>query len=569
MKKINIKALLFVVLLLSVVLLVNSCKRGLEIKDQPQVVLNEAILKAKAHVESILQEQGSDSFVKKMGFEMNWEKAVIDSTKNIRVPIYFDLNKLKPLDSKQKVPAKTKDVFELYIKNDKGQTEVSIMQFMNIGGKYYPLRFTLTGESKTKLKASIFKKDILAIGGNGGKILSSAFNKKMITESGFMQLLQYAYGSGYVAAVIYECPMGTLFNPLICACDWPENVTSGALYPEIYMIIIDASSNFQIVPYNFSFHPSEIQNDPEYPEGPIGGGGNTGSNVDCAGVTGGTAYMASCGCIGGTTGIQNCDQMCTVSAMLSSIAPMVRPGTNINLSASITTSGSATIIDKGFQVYYQGTWSELSIKFDTQTDQGNTYALNDAEINVLGELRYRLKIVYTCNGVESTVYSNEVSTYSRYTSTEFLAEFASQMSSAWSQTVASTIANQGTKFEYGFAVYYRASTRNVELDGSIVSDSAPCGTVTFGVVLNNITLPVTIDPFYGTSFTVGNFHTHPPITYCSSNESLVPGSSDKDLGFTTKYPRIVRTYTNTVSGGHNINLPLTDHVTHSKTVTDY
>ncbi|TKC06961.1 hypothetical protein [Pedobacter frigoris] len=569
MNIINTKTPLCVVLLLGIILLGNSCKRGLEIQNQPEVVVNETILKAKAHVESILEEQGSDSFVKKMRFEMNWEKAIIDSADNIRVPIYFDLSKLKPKDGKQKAPAEIKAVFELYIKNVSGQTEVSIMQFMNVGGKYYPLRLTLTGELKTKLKASVFKKDVLSIGGNGGKILSSAFNKKMITESGFMELIQMSYGSNYLAVVIRECQMGTWFNPTTCMCDWPENVDSGGFYPEIFMIIIDAASNYQYLPYPFSFHPSSITPDPEYPEGPIGGGGNTGGNVDCAGVTGGTAHMADCGCIGGTTGIQNCDQMCTVSAMLSSIASTVRPGTNINLNATITTSGAVSITDKAFEVYYQDTWLEGSIKFDTEFDQGNTYAINNAEINVLGALKYRLKIIYTCNGVESTTYSNEVNTYSRYTSTEFLSEFASQMSSAWSQTVASTTASQGTKFEHGFAVYYRAATRNVELDGATVSASAACGVATFGVTLSERTLSGTIDPFYGANFTVGNFHTHPPLTFCSSNESLAPGPSNVDLGFTTNYPRIVRTYTNTVSGGHNINLSLTDHLTHSKTVTDY
>ncbi|TKC06958.1 hypothetical protein [Pedobacter frigoris] len=322
MNKINMKALLCVVLLLGTTLLVNSCKRGLEIKDQPQVVLNEAILKAKAHVESILQEQGSDSFVKTMGFEMNWEKAIVDSANHIRVPIYFDLSKLKPKDSKQTAPAKTKDVFELYIKNVRGQTEVSIMQFMSIGGKYYPMRYTLAGQLKTKLKASVFKRDVLSIGGNGDKILSSVFNKKMITESGVMELIQMTYGSNYLAAVIYECPLGTLFDPVACLCDFPENVSSGAIYPELFMMIITASSTYQIVPYTYSFHPSEItDDDPEYPDGPVNN-----QVGDCAGVTGGNAYNTCCGCIGGSTGISDCSEFSdsptlTPTASIAEVSP--------------------------------------------------------------------------------------------------------------------------------------------------------------------------------------------------------------------------------------------------------
>lgn len=562
------KGLVCFALLFGIALLVNSCKRGLEIQNQPQLIVNQAILKAKAHVESILLKQGSDSFVKKMGFEINWEKAIIDSANNIRVPIYFDLSKLKPKDGKQFTTQKNKNIFELYIKNDKGQTEVSIMQFMNISGKYYPLRFTLTGELKTKLRDSISIQDInmLSKNGNGNKIASMAFDKTMISESGFMELVQMMYGYGYLAVVMYECPFGTFFNPTTCVCDYPENVNSGAFYPELFMMIIDSSNSYQLVPYTFSFHPSSITPDSEYPEEPIGGGSG---NVDCAGVAGGTAHMADCGCIGGTTGIQDCSQVCTVSATLSSVAETVRPGSTINLTASITTSGAVTITDKRFDVYYRGVWHETAILFDSAIDLGSTFTYNNVMVNVLGELGYRLKITYICNGVESTVYSNEVSTYSQYTSTELLAEFASEMSSCWSQTVASTIANQGTKYEYGFSAYYHASgDRKVKIYGSIVSASVSCGT---GVLLLGLDERPTsqVDPTYGADFTVGNFHTHPPLTYCPSNHSIVPGPSTIDMGSTTNYPRIVRTYTNTVNGGHDINLSLTDHLTHSKTVTDY
>ncbi|WP_316793701.1 hypothetical protein [Pedobacter frigoris] len=321
MNIINTKTPLCVVLLLGIILLGNSCKRGLEIQNQPEVVVNEAILKAKVYVESILEEQGSDSFVKKMGFEINWEKAIVDSANNIRVPIYFDLSKLKPKDSKQIAPAKTKDVFELYIKNVRGQTEVSIMQFMSVGGKYYPLRYTLAGQLKTKLKASVFKRDVLSIGGNGNKILSSAFNKKMITESGFMELVQFAYGSSYLAVVIYQCPSLMLFDPITCLCDNEENVSSGVFYPELFMMIIDGSFNYEFVPYTYTFHPSDIEDDPEYPDGPVNNQAG-----DCAGVVGGSAYNTCCGCIGGTTGISDCSELAdpptlTPTASIAEVSP--------------------------------------------------------------------------------------------------------------------------------------------------------------------------------------------------------------------------------------------------------
>lgn len=143
------------------------------------------------------------------------------------------------------------------------------------------------------------------------------------------------------------------------------------------------------------------------------------------------------------------------------------------------------------------------------------------------------------------------------------------MSSAWSQTVASTIANQGTKFEYGFSAYYSAGSREIELDGAIVSASVGCGTGILQINIPEMALPSTIDPLYGTVFTVGNFHTHPPLTYCPSNHSIVPGPSSLDMGSTTNYPRIVRTYINTVSGGHDINLSTADYFTNYKINTDY
>lgn len=571
MRKTKQQTLLGITLLLGIAFLGKSCKRDLEIQNQPKLIVNQAISAAKAHVDSIVLQQGNDSFIKKMGFEINWKKAIIDSANNIRVPISFNLIKL--MSGKQITKAKTKDVFELYIKKDKGQTEFSIMQFMYVRGKYYHLRFTLTGEEKTKLAGSIAMQDmkLLSKEGKGNKLLSSTPNKTMISESGVMELVNEMYGPNVTGAVMYECMSGTWFDYQNCVCDWPENVPpTGVAYPELFMVVFGGSSpdGYQIVVYPFSFHPSEITDDPEYPDEPIGSGDPV---VDCAGVTGGSAHIAECGCIGGTTGIEECPPICTVSAILSPIAPTVLPGSNIDLTATITTSGVVSITDKRFEVFYGGNWLESSIKSPGDPiDQGNTYTINNAEINILGKLMYRLKIEYTCNGVEETpIYSNVVSTYSQYTASAFSTKFASDMSSAWSKTVESTIANQGTKYEYGFAGYYDAGSREILIDGGMVSASASCSTLEFGINPSTITHSGPINPYYGANFTVGNFHTHPPLTYCSSSYSLIAGPSDTDKASTNKFPQIVRAYTTTVNGGHNINLPLKDYFTNSKTVTDY
>ena len=277
MKKLNLRVLLCAVLLLGLALLNNSCKRYSEICSQP-LTTKQDILKAQNYVDSIVLQQGSNAFVKKMGFEILWAKAIVDSANNIRVPIFFNLNKLKLKDGKQTVNSKIKDIFELYIKKDKEQTEVSIMQFMHIKGKYYPLRFTLTGEMKTKLMGGISMQNAEMPKGGGGKVSSLSPNAMMMYESEFVGLIQSMYGPNVMAVVVSECRFGTSFNPETCQCDFTENVTGGGFYPELFMHLINSSGSYELVPYPFSFHPSSIVPDPTHPGGPIGGGGGSGGS---------------------------------------------------------------------------------------------------------------------------------------------------------------------------------------------------------------------------------------------------------------------------------------------------
>jgi|GEM_PF-2081811 len=310
MKKLTMLWLSYI-LFVGTALLINSCKRDPDIQNQSRLTADQNILKAKAHVESLIQQQGPDAFVKKMGFQIIWEKAITDSAGNIRVPMYLDFNNFKPKYGKRIPASKTRTVFELYIKNNKGQNEVSIMQFMNFKGKYYPLRYTLAGEGKTKINLSGQDIAMLSKKGNGNKGLSSGLNKTMIYQSEVITLIKQMYGPSFSMVLIYQCTLGTLYNPATCDCDLPENVVSGETYPEFYMMII-IGGLYDLVPYPFSFHPSEIEVDPEYPDEPIGGGdgGNDGPGTyDCAGVLNGTAYMADCGCIGGTTGITECPEI--------------------------------------------------------------------------------------------------------------------------------------------------------------------------------------------------------------------------------------------------------------------
>lgn len=519
------------VLLICAALISNSCKRGFEIKNESQLAVNQTILDAKALVDSLVLQQGANSFIKTLGFETNWKKAIIDSAGNIRVPLSYDLSKLKPKDGKQIPNHATKNIFELYIKKNRGETEVSIMQFMNFKEKYYTLRYSLAGEGKSKINLSEKNIVVLSKKSNGKKALFIDKNKTMIYLKDALELFRQELGQNFSIAYIFECPGGNYFDTITCLCDWPTNAVNNSQYPELYMMVAYTSPSYQVVPYPFPFHPSEIEPDPEYPNEPI------------------------------NSSTINNTPSCDVTATLDAISATVTPGETVDLTATISISNGVVITEKSFEVNYKSVWYGVSSAFEPIT-QDSICSLQDAEINVPGSLKYRLKIIYTCNGAAGAIaYSNEVSTYSQYTSAQFMTQFATQMNDAWAQTKTSSIANPGTKYEYGFNVYYNPANKQIELDGTIVSANVSCNTDT-------LFLGLPVDRPLG-GYTLGGFHTHPPLTYCSNNRSIVPGPSTFDISRTKPYPQIVRTYTNTVSGGHNINLAITDHVTNSKTVTDY
>lgn len=289
MKRSNLRVLLYAVLLLGLALLNNACKRYSEIYNQP-LTTKQDILKARSYVDSVVLQQGSNAFVKKMGFEILWEKAIIDSANNIRVPISFSLSRLKLKDGQQISKANIKDIFELYIKKDKGQIEISIMQFMHIKDKYYPFRFSLTGEMKTKLgQATSIQNTNLPKG--GGKISLSP-NAMMIYESEAMGIVTSMYGTNITTVLIFGCSLGTVYDPQTCMCDFIKNVATGGFYPEFYLgLVRSPGSSIEFVPYPFSFHPSSIVPDPKYPDGPIGGGGGSGGSGGGNGMSEGQSNL--------------------------------------------------------------------------------------------------------------------------------------------------------------------------------------------------------------------------------------------------------------------------------------
>jgi hypothetical protein len=274
------------ILTISILIWSNSCrKRELENPTNANLITD-----AKNYVDSVFRQQNANSFAKRMNFQIQWNKAIVDSANNLRVPVSFNLENLKPKDGKQILtPSNTNDVFELYIKEDKGKIEASIMQFMSVKGKYYPIRYTLTGERKTKFMVGIPTKQTGKIMGNVGsaqdRLLLSSPNTTMIYESEFLGMIKTAYGSNIDAVVIYECQLGSYFNATTCACEMSDFPPTGGFYPELFIMAISNSGTYQLVPYPFSFHPSSVDPDPEYPDGPIGGGGGDGGGNPGGGNT--------------------------------------------------------------------------------------------------------------------------------------------------------------------------------------------------------------------------------------------------------------------------------------------
>lgn len=286
------QALLCAVLLLGVALLSNSCRRDLEILRPPSLTVNPAILKAKNYVDSVVKQQGPNAFIKKMSFDILWEKAITDSANNIRVPISFNFSQRKSKNGKQTKKAITKDVFELFVKNSSGKLEADIIHFMSFKGNFYPIRIALNGKSKTKLKTTLTTKGIeilqnKSINKSNKNNTASTFsppNGTMISESDFIQLLSFYAGEGVISWVVMECLEPTIFDPETCVCDLPSEVEGSEdwEYAEFFIMVIYDDGWVDFLPWIFNFDPSSITLDPETPEEPIGGGGSGGGGGSVA-----------------------------------------------------------------------------------------------------------------------------------------------------------------------------------------------------------------------------------------------------------------------------------------------
>ncbi|PCH70223.1 MAG: hypothetical protein COC06_05425 [Bacteroidales bacterium] len=135
---------------------------------------------------------------------------------------------------------------------------------------------------------------------------------------------------------------------------------------------------------------------------------------------------------------------------------------------------------------------------------------------------------------------------------------SSDMDDAWQKTKEFAEKNHGKYKEYGFCLYAYLDRDIYELriDSPFqTGNTSECGEDAT-LTLYNSPHPST-DPSQGGKYLIGLFHTHPPLTYCSSRVSRNPtGASSIDtsnlrpntLGFVYDYSQ------GSIKGGHDINL---------------
>lgn len=126
------------------------------------------------------------------------------------------------------------------------------------------------------------------------------------------------------------------------------------------------------------------------------------------------------------------------------------------------------------------------------------------------------------------------------------ATVSSAMNRAWLLTTSS--ANNSGRREFGFYIYYYDGTYEV---GSIISGPLVSGcegtnaNIYPGRPYDNLTV-------------CAFFHTHTPLTFCSTGFRRVgPSPADQAFAASNKLPCLLYDYSSDIEGGHNINAPAT------------
>ncbi len=258
------------------------------------------------------------------------------------------------------------------------------------------------------------------------------------------------------------------------------------------------------------------------------------------------------------------------SATLAPLPLTVKPGENIILQVDLVKTGNVTDIEYEFEAYFDGGWKSLGPK-----STSNTLIY---PVRVVGHIIFRVTVRYTCNGNYYVIDSNAQPVLAQYCLEDFMSSYQFDMQDAWHKTVAATQADH-LNHEFGFDLQFDGT------GGVGTSATPPMPPPTYTLVhfsnvatcaaLVNQSTTITSNPYgaqpeIGDIWTVGNYHTHPPLTYCGNQYYRTPGPSAApyDMGRSSHYPHVVRDYdVLEVRGGHAINLPTKDYVYHAHCTT--
>lgn len=257
MKNLKTTFPLWAAMLCWAIMLCPSCKRE-AFSPQPQPGPKELIAQAKNHVDSAIRRLGASAITQKLGANIAWEQAVTDSANNVRVPISIDLARAmkgtKPIQG-----AISMDVFELFVQNQNGKMEASVIHFFHIADNYHSLVMALDGRPRAQPLARLNatgQKLMSTKKGTGRLMASPPFN---ITKAQVLQLLSDYTGKNITSFLIMQCPEPTLFNTENCACDYLWNVEPRGDF-ENYFIMVDGTD--EIGEAWGGFIPYELEIDP-------------------------------------------------------------------------------------------------------------------------------------------------------------------------------------------------------------------------------------------------------------------------------------------------------------------
>jgi hypothetical protein len=247
--------------------------------------------------------------------------------------------------------------------------------------------------------------------------------------------------------------------------------------------------------------------------------------------------------------------MVSVTLNLNTAETSLKPNDDVQLTTTIHSNGAAI---SDIQYRYMGRVGGTSKSIRDATGTSCTYKLK-----VLGDVSFKVEVGYSCNGEYKWVSSNEVTVHSQYYLSEFICNYSSNMSSAWNSTLSAISAGK-EKREDGFILDL---VRGGGYDVRTFSVNGSCSSlVTNTKPQMYFNMPSNVDLNLGADrLTIGDFHTHSPLTNCS-DQLRNPGASDDDTSQIRKWPWIVHDYAETIHAGESASKTSKDY-TYGNTTT--